>query len=252
MSLDLAPAFAMVILAFFRLAPLLLIVPILHYSRLPLTVRLVVTLALSILLASASPSIANPDDITVMQLARELCLGAVLAFAFHSLMAAIQLAGRLLDLQMGFSAAGVFNPATAETDGLMSEVLTVTVFLLFLSADLHSSLLLGFASVMQWIPLGQVEFPLMQLIVKQFGVIYAGGLLLAAPLVIFLWLTDVALALASRSMPQANIYFVALPIKIGLGLFVLMLILNTGMDRFLALIQIAFSSWDVWLQGGKP
>jgi flagellar biosynthetic protein FliR len=58
-------------------------------------------------------------------------------------------------------------------------------------------------------------------IVEQFGVVFAYGLMVVAPAVIILLLLDVGLAIAARTMPQMNIFIVAMPLKVAVGLLML-------------------------------
>ncbi|HZR33832.1 MAG TPA: flagellar biosynthetic protein FliR, partial [Nevskia sp.] len=58
-------------------------------------------------------------------------------------------------------------------------------------------------------------------VVSQSALLFAYGLALVMPVVVGLFLVDVTIAVVSRSMPQINIYFVALPLKVFAGLALL-------------------------------
>jgi flagellar biosynthesis protein FliR len=63
--------------------------------------------------------------------------------------------------------------------------------------------------------------------------------MIVMPVILGLWLIDTAFALLSRSMPQANVYFLSLPIKLGVGVFILILTLPIIVQRVPLLIENA-------------
>jgi flagellar biosynthetic protein FliR len=63
--------------------------------------------------------------------------------------------------------------------------------------------------------------------VEQFGLVFSYGVLIVAPSVIVMLLLDVGLSIAARTMPQMNIFIVAMPLKVFVGLLTLALSLRT-------------------------
>ncbi|MHA6194759.1 flagellar biosynthetic protein FliR [Pseudomonas wadenswilerensis] len=224
-----------------RLLPLVVASPILFFSRIPLTVRLLLALALAAVIASALP-LSTPPALTVVTLAGELLLGAMMAFAFHAAHAGLDMAGKLVDTQVGLNAAGVFDPGTANITGLVAELLTLTLAILFVTLDLHHELLRVFASLATFVPPGSVSVllfnvSLASILTQQFLLAF----LLAAPIIVGLWLTDAAFAFLSRSMPQANVYFLALPVKLAVGMLLVLLALPAIVQRLPLLVDAALS-----------
>lgn len=232
---------AMVALAFFRLTPIFLVMPVLHYARVPMMVRVIITITIAILVAATSGTKEAP--LTVLSLIMEFVLGVALAFSFHIAAAALLSAGKLIDVQSGLSAAAVLNPATEHTDSTIGEILSVALILTFLSVDGQQTLILAFATTIQVVPLGMVHSLPLQSIIAMTGKLFSAGFVLAAPVIVALWLTDFAMAIASKAMPQANIYFIALPIKLIIALFALSTILTSVHTGLLPLLNAIFDSW---------
>lgn len=215
-----------------RLLPLLVVSPIVFFARIPLTVRLMLSLTLAVVLASALPD-RPAFSVSMPMIAGEGLLGAAMAFGFHAGLAGFDMAGRLVDTQMGLNAAGIFDPNTANITSIVADILALAFAVLFVSLDMHHALLEMFSKVLVVIPPGSVSVSsllsgsLVSLLTQQFLLAF----MMVVPVVLGLWLTDMAFAFLSRSMPQANIYFLALPIKLGLGTFLLVLTLPTIVQR---------------------
>jgi flagellar biosynthetic protein FliR len=222
-----------------RLLPLLVVAPILFFVRIPMPIRLILALALAAVVASALPNEVVPH-ISIAILGGELLLGAILAFGFHAAYAGVDLVGRLIDTQIGFNAAGVFDPSTSNVTGLIAELLTLTLAVLFVVLDFHHALLRAFSQLLTLLPpgslsLGLLSASLASVMTQQFLLAF----MLVVPVTLALWLTDVGFAFMSRSMPQANIYFLALPVKLAIGMLMLLISLPLIIQRIPLLFENA-------------
>lgn len=208
-----------------RLLPVMVVSPIVLFARIPLFIRLVVSLAIAAVLVSAVP-ITEPPRLSFSIVLGEFALGAVTAFGFHTAHAGLDVAGKMLDTQIGLNASGVFDPGTSNITSLIADLLALVFAVLFVTLDFHHALLRAMSEVLSVAPPGSVSLSVLSIsltavLTQQF----LTAVMIVAPVMIGLWLTDIAFALLSRSMPQANIYFLALPIKLGLGVFLLILTL---------------------------
>jgi flagellar biosynthesis protein FliR len=200
----------------------------------PTFVRVVVMLAFAWLtvlslpdagLASAS-ALAWPMGL-MLAAAGELLLGSVFGLAFMLPNAAIHSAGWLVDMQAGLGAATLFNPTNAHAaESLLGHALMLVATVLFFALDLHLALFKGISASLRVLPLGSVGLQVDSTgVLAMLGRSFSLGLLLVAPIVLGLFCVDLGVGYASRSMPQANVYFLALPLKVAvaMGLMVLTL-----------------------------
>lgn len=225
-----------------RLLPLLVVSPIVFFARIPLTIRLILSLALAAVLASALPGLQAPP-LSLPILLGELLLGVVMAFGFHAAHAGLDMAGKLVDTQIGLNASGVFDPTTANVTSIIADFIGLAFALLFVVLDMHHELLRVMSGVLLVIPPGSVSGlalsgSLASVLTQQFLLAF----MMLMPVILGLWLTDMAFAFLSRSMPQANIYFLALPVKLGLGFFLLLLTLPMIVQRMPLLFAGALRS----------
>jgi len=211
-----------------RIGVALLLTPILAFGGVPARFRVILVFSLAALLVAATGTRAAGDVHDVVAFAgmaaSEAVLGALLAFGVLAAFAAFQLAGRLLDLQLGFGVATLIDPATRGHAPLLGTLLWMAGVALFFAADGHHALVSAFALSLQAVPPGR---PLGELelapVVAQFGVMFSFALAIAAPVVIVLLLVDTVVAVMARTMPQMNIFFLSLPLKTLVGLAVLAL-----------------------------
>ncbi|MGE8600086.1 MAG: flagellar biosynthetic protein FliR [Acinetobacter calcoaceticus] len=215
--------FTTVLLLSLRLLPIFVVMPLTIFTRAPIFFRLIIVLAISVILSGLVP--IEHSVITISVIVSEFLLGIVLAFGFHTAFASLDLVGKLLDLQIGINTAGVFDPSSSHLNGVISDLLIAIAGVLFFILNLHYTLLNGLVALFRVVPLGSFNFQLLNIkkLVSLMGEQFIFAFIILLPVILGVWLVDIAFAIMSRSMPQANIYFLALPVKFIAGLVLLML-----------------------------
>jgi flagellar biosynthesis protein FliR len=209
-----------------RLGALFALSPIWGVAGGPPALRVLLVLALSAMLYGALPATGARVPIEgaglAVAAATELAIGAVLAFGVFAAFAAFSLAGKIIDVQSGFGLGNVFDPVTRSQAPVIGTLLNLLAVTLFFAIDGHHALLRGVAFSLEALPLGTLPGALAaDALVRQFGAMFVLALVLAAPVVFCLLLVEVGLAVLSRSLPQMNVFIVAIPIKIFVGLAML-------------------------------
>ncbi|MCG9513055.1 flagellar biosynthetic protein FliR [Acinetobacter pittii] len=215
--------FTTVLLLSLRLLPIFVVMPLTIFTRAPIFFRLIIVLAISVILSGLVP--IEYSVITISLIISEFLLGIVLAFGFHTAFASLDLVGKLLDLQIGINTAGVFDPSSSHLNGVISDLLIAIAGVLFFILNLHYTLLNGLVALFRVVPLGSFNFQLLNIkkLVSLMGEQFVFAFIILLPVILGVWLVDIAFAIMSRSMPHANIYFLALPVKFIAGLVLLML-----------------------------
>jgi len=227
MSVELNPLWLLAVyLMACRLAGVLLLSPVLGFATLPPQVRVIFVILLAAILAAPAGQGLPRGELGLAALGllsvTALLQGAVVGGALRAAIAAFGFGGQLVDFQVGFNAAAILNPATQLQSSLISTLLEMFGVLLFLLLDLHHVLLRGIGQMFRAAPAAPlVPETLIEAVVSQSALLFAYGLALVMPVVVGLFLVDVTIAVVSRSMPQINIYFVALPLKVFAGLALL-------------------------------
>lgn len=231
-----------------------LIAPVLGPTQIPAVVRVILSLAFGSFLAAALPiQPLVPESMAqlVVAAAGELFLGFVFAFGFIVIYGATQLAGRTLDVQIGFGAANVLNPATQTMSPLLGSVLGMVAVAAFLSLDGHLVLMRALSISVETMPPGSFhDDPDPAGILKYSGGVFLFALALAGPVMLMFLLSDLAMAVLARSMPQLNVFVLGFAVKIVLGLTGLALSLRLSDAVLKGMFGSAFSYWDA-VAGGR-
>ncbi len=246
---------ASVLLLAARVAGATVLIPIFGPVEVPGSVRVILAVAIAAALVSglaglstgaAVASLASTFSLAIAMLS-EVVIGAAFAFGFLAAYAATQVAGRVLDIQMGFSAASVFNPSLRAASPLMGSILGMLGVVIFLSLDGHHVLLRALAESARSAPPGAVFAGARfgwDALIAQSGVMFAFGLTLASPVMFSLLLADVAIAFFARSVPQLNPFVLGFAIKILLGLVGLTAAVRLGGSAFERLFATTFRYWE--------
>lgn len=229
------------VLLSFRLLPLFVVAPIEVFRRLPLLARLVLTVALALVLALAAPLPVDPPNWATV--AWEFTLGVALAFGLHVAVGVAHMFGHVLDQQVGLAAAVIFDPSTDQASSLIAETLQLAVVVGFIAVGGHHALLRALAELTAAVPPG-APFRLSVGMFAQLGMLFGIGLALVAPIMLLMWLIDFALALVSRAAPQANVYFVSIPLKVGIALLALAWLSGRVLPVLYRLFAVALESWS--------
>lgn len=216
-----------VLLVAVRIGAALVMTPILSFGGIPAMTRVLLVLALAVALVSTvvvPPATTLTFGSLLAAAAGELVIGGLLAFGIFTAFAAFQLAGRIMDLQMGFGVASLIDPATRTQSPLLGTLLNLVALAVFFAVDGHHLVIRGLAYSLSQLPPGSSLAALdPAAMVAQFGAMFMFAVALAAPVIFVLLLVDVALAVMARTMPQMNVFIVSLPIKILVGLLVLVM-----------------------------
>jgi flagellar biosynthetic protein FliR len=248
--LEVDPGWALsVFLLSIRLAALLAMTPILNSASIPAPARVLIVLALTVLIVSGFrvPPVPMPEGPVQIFLAAvtEALVGGVLAFGIFTAFAAFSMAGKLVDIQVGFGIGSVFDPVTRRQSPVLSTGFDMLAVTMFFAMDGHHALMRGVAYSLEHAPLGAALASLsVAALAKQFGVMFLFGVALVAPVVFCLLLAEVGLAMLSRVMPQMHIFVLGIPIRIFLGLSMLVLTMGYAAPRMGKIFLSIFTYWE--------
>ncbi len=235
-----------------RISPVFMMTPLLQAFAVPATIRVLVVIGLSFGLALGIPAEQLPLPLAlgtgglVTAACTEFTLGATLALGVLTAFAAVSMAGRLMDVQVGFGIAQVFDPATHRQVPILQAAFDRFAVVLFFLLDGHHALLRGIAYSLERFPLARhwsidAAAPW---VLKHVAALFGLGLALAAPVVVCLLMVELALGVVARNLPQVNMFVIGVPVKIIVGLTALTLWssgIGSAMSRVYGSI---YQAWD--------
>ncbi|MDD3295117.1 MAG: flagellar biosynthetic protein FliR [Geobacteraceae bacterium] len=217
--------------------------PLLGGERVPMKIRLLVILAMTLVLFPVLKLVPGslPSDfpgVFVMVIAETL-IGITLGVVARALFDAVEFCGQIVGMQMGFSMANLFDPTMGQTQ-LMSLFQSLLAMLLFLSLGAHHIFIRAMVESYTLIPLGgwKVSGELLAFLVATTSGLFVLGIKLAAPVMVALLATSVALGIMARAFPQMNIFMVSMPLNIGIGF----LALGLSLLVFLRTLEISYGA----------
>lgn len=169
----------------------------------------------------------------------EIGIGIILSLVAQFFFAAIQLAGQLIDTQMGFGIMNVVDPISGTQAPIIGNFKYILAMLVYLQIDGHHLFLQALFDSYKVLPIGhlylQNEF--FSFLISFGGNIFLIACKIALPIVGALMVTDIISGIMARTIPQMNIFMVGMPAKILLGFGVLLIILPLYIYLMNSLIQ---------------
>ncbi len=253
MTLGFDPAWALaVFLVFLRFGAVFLLSPVFAGLAGLVTLRVLLTLALSGLMVQgfgvrADPSLLAGGQLLVAALL-ELFVGATLSFGVFAAFGAFSVAGKILDIQTGFGLGNVYDPVTRSGAPLFATMLNMLGVVVFFGIDGHHALVRGLAFSLKQSPPGQGFSSLdAEPVIAQFGLMFSLGVSLIIPVILCLLLVEVALAVVSRVLPQMNVFVAGVPVKIVGGLALTALTLRSMEPAMQRIYGGVFHFWQQML-----
>jgi flagellar biosynthetic protein FliR len=153
----------------------------------------------------------------------QVALGLLLGWVTGLALAIFQSAGAVIDLTSGFSVSAILDPATGAQSAVMARVFGLAFTALFFATGAHLMVVGGFVRSFEAVPVTQLpifEADSVAMAATALADLLLAALEIAAPTLGALLLAEVALAFAARFAPQANIFMIGLPLKLGVALVV--------------------------------
>lgn len=204
-------------------------------ARVRLFIALGLTLAVTPLLSTTLPPTTADPALLAQIIVIEMLIGAFFGTIMRLLVATLEMAGTVIGFQVGLANALAFNPQIAAQSTVIGTFLSLAGVLLIFVTDLHHLMLRGIIDSYALFPAGAIPAmgDLSDVIARQFAGSFAVAIQMSAPFLVSGLILYIGIGLLARLMPQVQIFFIALPVQIGLGMIVLMLSFSAMMLVFL-------------------
>ena len=233
-------------LVFARIASMIMAMPGLG-SPAPATVRL----AFAVLMCLVVTPVVYPAlpliPLTLGELTgdvlREVLIGLAIGAILRVFLASMATAGEVISIATTLSFAQTANPDQGQQNTTLATFLSLMAVVLVMVTDLHHLFLAAMVRSYTLFPFGRPppvgDFA--QLAIRTTAQAFALSLQLAAPVLVFSLIFNIATGLVGRAMPQFQIYFAAAPLQVllGLSLFALSIgVMGTyWIDRYRVVLQ---------------
>jgi len=223
--------FLIFLLVLVRMTGLFFLAPVFAHASIPAQVKawfaFAATLVVYPIVSQIAVPVSVPGDVWefALVIARELLVGLVVGYAALLVFAAAQYAGELIDTQIGFGMANLVDPSYGAQVTVIGQIHFLVATMVYLAVNGHHFLVGALVRSYNMVPMGQAALTpdLFRLIVMRFSELFKIAVRMALPAVACLLITEMALGVLARAVPQMNVLMVGFPLKIGVGLAILVL-----------------------------
>jgi flagellar biosynthetic protein FliR len=234
---------------FVRISALMATAPVLNGRNIPMRIKLVLAVTITVLLAPTLPPVPDiapfsPGGflITVQQ----LMIGVLLGFVVQMVFDAMVIAGETAAMSMGLGFAMFMDPERGVSVPVLSQFFLIMATLTYLALNGHLALLDVLAESFHTLPIaapsGSAFSRDMLWEVVGFGAtMFAGALRIALPAVCALLIVNIAFGVISRAAPALNMFAVGFPVSLVMGFGIVLVSLPAIQGALLAMVQSAFA-----------
>lgn len=234
-------------LVFARIGAMVMLVPGLGDASVPPRVRLSFALLMAFILTPlVAQNVPVPSAVSGVAGAviRETLIGLMIGAVLRLTLSALTTAGEVISIQTTLGFAQTANPMQATPSSTLSTFISLMGVTLIMTTDLHHLFFGAMVQSFEVFPFGR-NLPVgdaATLAVQTVAGSFALGIQLAAPVIVFSVVFNLATGLIGRVMPQFQIYFVSSPLAVIFGLSIFALSLGLiGMvwtTRYRELLQV--------------
>lgn len=213
-----------------RMSGFVLFNPLLGRKSLPGLFRAGLILSLSVFVFPlAQQQTTLPDGVIALalRLLLELALGFVLGMVINFFFYIPQLAGLVIDTQMGMTMNEIYDAGAQANMSVTGQFLNVLMTLLFFAANGHHTLLRIMASSGQIVPFGAVSFgpEVSSAVLSLFVECTVLAVKLCMPILAAELLGQIGMGILMKAIPQINVFSINIELKVLIGLALLFILI---------------------------
>ncbi len=214
---------------FVRIGAMLAFVPLFSGVYVNMRSKVVLTFLITLVIA---PSLALPPPVSpftwygILLIMQQVGIGLAIGLIFALIFEAFVIGGHLISMSMGLAMASMIDPGTGVNSPVIGRYYMILVTLIFLLLHGHVLVFKVVVDSFEYLPVGLHFFDQASLnsIVMFGSKMFAGGVMVALPIVTALLLVNIALGVISRASPALNIFAIGFGVTILVGLIMLIFV----------------------------
>lgn len=220
-------------------------VPLFSLQAVPARVRLILAVVITLVIMPLLPPLPAVEMFSYagfMMAITQTMIGLTSGFIVQLVFAAVVFAGQAIALSMGLGFSMMVDPQSGQQVPVIAQVYTVIATLVFISLNGHLLLIQMVLDSFKTLPIGidGIDKAGIWSMIVWSGRLFAGGLLLAMPVMASLLLVNVIFGVAARSAPQLQIFSVGFPVTLMLGMLLVWKTLPDVLAQFSGMLTDAY------------
>jgi len=246
------------LLVFVRMTGLFVVAPVFGRRNVPAYFKIGFSFFISLILINTTvlQSVEYADTLPgyALLVMKEFLVGLSMGYVAYLSYTAIYIAGELIDMKIGFGVVNVIDPISNIQVPVTSNLYFIASMLIFLAIDGHHMLIKALFDSFSSVPLGSAAFSagVNNVIMNLFSTIFATGFKMAAPVIATVLITDVALGTISRLVPQMNVFMIGMPLKIVVGLIIVVITIPMFIEIMKSVFELMGVSITDYLKELNP
>lgn len=242
---ELMAFFASFVWPFMRVSSMFISIPVLSNNNVPARLRVMLSMLITFTIWPVLPEMPAVELFSAQGLLvtiQQLVIGVGAGFILQMVFSIMLFAGQSIAYSMGLGFASLVDPATGVQTPVIAQLFVIGSSLSFLAVDGHLLLIEMLAQSFKTLPVGVVGFDKADVwrIVSWSSQIFAGGVLLAMPILSALLFVNIGFGIASKAAPQLQLFGVGFPITILLGMVLIWMGLSSLLDGFAGQLHEGF------------
>lgn len=173
-------------------------------------------------------------------LLKEFLIGYLIGFCANLIFIAVDMASNMFSIQMSLSASQALNPTTGVSSPILTQVYTLMAVMVFITLNAHQWLFSAVYNSFMSVPVGYgffVNGKIVEECLYLTGQMFSIAVGFALPIFGILLIKDVLMGFVSKMMPQMNVFMVAMPLKIYVGLLLGMIFIRPMTEYMIAIFE---------------
>lgn len=233
-----------------RFSGMVIISPIFGRKNLPVMFRIGMCLVFSVIVIALLPQnyyIESSNLISFfINALKETVFGLLIGYISLVTLSLAISSGRIIDMQIGFGLSNFFDPQFGSQIPVTGSLLNIVLILVFFMVDGHHMLIKIITESFIMVPPGKAALNTagFELLISYFIWFFLISVKVVIPIVAVSLVSEFALGVIVKTMPQMNVFVVGIPIRIFLGLLIIMFFLPV----FIMLLNGVFDQMFDWNQ----
>jgi len=220
--------FMIFLFIFIRVTAVFVTAPLFSNKAFPSMAKIALALVISYLIFTFINKDSIQLEITLSfiftNVIKEILTGVILGFSVALVFFAISFAGTIIGFDIGMAMAQVLNPTEETNNNVLGEYLYILAILILILINGHHYIIRSITYSFTIVPIGMYSLntEVFDFIVKMGASVFVLAVKIASPILVSFFLVHLAEGIMARVIPQMQVFFVTYPLKIGLGIVMLM------------------------------
>lgn len=220
--------FMIFLFIFIRVTAVFVTAPLFSNKAFPAMAKVALALVISYLIFTFIDKDSIQLEITISfiftNVIKEILTGVILGFSVALLFFAISFAGTIIGFDIGMAMAQVLNPTEETNNNVLGEYLYILAILILILINGHHYIIRSITYSFTIVPIGMytLNTEVFDFIVKMGASVFVLAVKIASPILVSFFLVHLAEGIMARVIPEMQVFFVTYPLKIGIGIVMLM------------------------------